>query len=56
MVMLAKPRPGSQPARKPGRPRLVRVRGAECPLHRLPVYLDGRRLVCPACDRWTVRN
>jgi len=36
--------------RKP--PRLVRVRGAECPVHNGPVYLDGRRLVCPSCERY----
>ena len=39
---------------KPTRPRLVRLRNAECPKHHGPVYLDGRRLFCPACERWTL--
>ena len=54
MVKLNEPRGGRK--RPPGKtpPRVVRLRGAECPKHHLPVYLDGRRLFCPACDRWTV--
>ncbi len=54
MVMLARPRPGDQPPRKPPAPRVFKVRGVECPTHGESIYMDteDRRVFCPACERY----